>query len=306
MRSLTFTIALLLIITCSFALGARDFRGIGDRLLHTFFSKTPVPLNETSVTSDWESLNGGGCVSGLGRGYLKERIVIWFTSKGQFSGFGVQLHGNLPKNTIPGYWRQIGNELYQLDIATRDPSFSCSGKLDLQGGVVGDRVVVSPQGAKFEVPILEKTAQQQNWTSGGCIEGMGRHWGYDFTSKPHLSGHASSLMPVIPMYHEGFISAVLVFTHEVQKVWPVGNWEGPFNPTLFCYNFCTDECMKHESTFSFYTTLHFLFHDASENKCDSRCPNGYKHKRLPGMSADEEPTMCGALKHQLGLDHKKH
>lgn len=55
--------------------------GIGDRLLHTFFSKTPMPLNQSSAiaSGEWEVLNDGKCIPGLGIGYLKERVVAWYS-----------------------------------------------------------------------------------------------------------------------------------------------------------------------------------------------------------------------------------
>lgn len=144
---------------------------------------------------------------------------------------------------------------------------------------MGDRVLVAPYGMNTEIPLTDRLALSKNWTSGGCISGMGRHWGYDYLSRPHLSGHAATLMPVIPMYHDGFISAVLIFTQHPQEIYPLGQWEGPFIPWLFCKNFCSEDCMKHESSLSLFTTLHFLFHDAALNTCEDRCPSSSLKKR---------------------------
>ena len=99
---------------------------------------------------------------------------------------------------------------------------------------------------------------------------MGRHYGYDMSSRPRLSGFSDLLMPVVPMYSNGSISAVLFFTDNPQKIYPVGQWEGPFPRFLFCKNFCSNDCMKHESSMKFYTTMHFLFHDPALNLCDER------------------------------------
>ena len=238
-----------------------------------------MPLNLTSARNDAEwnhPLHDGQCVPGLGYGFLNNRIVAYYTRQGQLSGFGVQVHGALDQKQQGSWWTRVGAERYQLDVATRDASFACSGMVDVKGGVLGDRLVVAPHGPAMEIPLTDSVAQHRNWTSGGCISGMGRHWGYDMVSAPHLSGYSFTLMPVVPMYHDGFVSAVLFFVHQTQEVWPIGQWEGPFIPYLFCKNFCSDECMRKEETLSVFSTMHFLFHDASLNTCNDRCPSDRK------------------------------
>jgi hypothetical protein len=81
------------------------------------------------------------------------------------------------------------------------------------------------------------------------------------------------LMPVTPMYFNGAISAVLVSSPVVQEVVPlIGSWEGPFINALWCYNWCSDDCSSNfgQGT-SFWSSMHFLFHDHSLNTCSSHC-----------------------------------
>ena len=255
----------------------QEWVGLGDRLLHTFFSKTAMPLNMTSAknSTEWNTpINNGECVPGLGYGFLNNRIVVYYTKAGQLSGFGVQLHGTIDQKNAATFWKRVSADIYQIEIATRDSSFSCSGYTDTKGGVLGDRLIVAPNSEfPMTVPLTEDLAMRNNYTRGGCISGMGRHAGFDLVSNPHLSGYSFTLMPVIPMYHDGFVSAILFFAHQSQEYWPVGQWEGPFIPYLFCKNFCSDNCMEKESGFSLFSTMHFLFHDPALNTCDNRCPN---------------------------------
>ncbi|EFC40045.1 hypothetical protein NAEGRDRAFT_81112 [Naegleria gruberi] len=251
--------------------------GLGDRLLHTFFSKTPMPLNITQArnSSDWNTpIENGACIPNLGYGFINDRIVVYYTKAGQLGGFGVRVHGVLSQLEQASFWKRVSPDVYQIEVSTRDPAFACSGQLDTKGGVLGDRLLVAPN-SKFpiSVPLTEAEADKAQFTKGGCITGMGTHWGFDLVEHPNLSGYSYTLMPVIPMYHDGFVSAILFYTHQLQELWPVGQWEGPFIPSLFCKNFCSDNCMEKESSFRVFSTMHFLFHDASLNKCDDRCPS---------------------------------
>ena len=163
---------LLLVLLVSFFCAAANassvvpWKGIGDRLLHTFFSKKAIPLSESQLVHDknFKQLNGR-CVEGLGRAYIHDRVIVYYSKAGQVSGFGVQLHGKL-KKPIVGLWREVDENLYQLDIATRDPAFACSGEYDNNGGVIGDRLLVAPLGLKISIPPKESEAIQNKWTAG--------------------------------------------------------------------------------------------------------------------------------------------
>ncbi|EFC35561.1 hypothetical protein NAEGRDRAFT_60085 [Naegleria gruberi] len=256
------------------------FQGLGDRLTHTFFSKTPIPLNESAAvaSNEWKLLDGARvCHEYLGIPYINNRVIVYYTNKGQLSGFGVQLHEELKNgSTVPGFWTKLSKDRYQIDIATRDPKFACSLDTDIYGGPIGDRLIVQPGKLNFEIPLTDKLATARQFIKGACISGMGTHFGYDVYTAPHLSGWSKTLVPVIPMYHEGQVSAVLFYSHSVQECYPIGQWEGPFIPWLFCKNFCSDDCMKHESSLTMFTTMHFLFHDADLNTCPERCPGSGK------------------------------
>jgi hypothetical protein len=102
---------------------------------------------------------------------------------------------------------------------------------------------------------------------------MGTHWAYDTKTHPVLSHITANLVPVMPMYSDqtGYLTAFLVHSNFVEKVWPFGYWEGPLTSGLFCYNLC-QPCTWDSNVFS---TMHFYFTDPALNICEpTKCPNG--------------------------------
>lgn len=125
----------------------------------------------------------------------------------------------------------------------------------------------------FNIPLAEALLSDAGFVKGGCISGMGTHYSYDVAYTPKLAYNMSTLMPVTPMYMNGTISAVLISSPTVQEVVPlIGPWEGPFINSLWCYNWCDDSCSTNfgKGT-SFWSSMHFLFHDHSENTCAAHC-----------------------------------
>jgi len=50
----------------------------------------------------------------------------------------------------------------------------------------------------------------------------------------HVYRQTANLVPVTPMYHEGKLVTMLVSVPDVERVEPLGYWEGPFTSGLFC------------------------------------------------------------------------
>lgn len=268
------TVSIVCVITLATIIASILGAPIGDRVITNFLSRNRLPLYEKeAVQNGWESINGGMCIKGLGKGYTNKREVVWYTSAGQFSGFGARLYADMPQFDNSTFWKKVEKEVYEIDIATRDPKVICSGEVDKQGGETGDRLILAPTKAALAIPLNTTAATVQKWTKGGCIGGMGTHWGLDLKTGPLLSGYSANLVPAVPMYVNGTVSAVLFYAPKSQMP---GQWEGPFPRSIFCMNFCSSNCMEHEGTFSFYATMHFLFHDPALNSCETRCEQSRK------------------------------
>jgi len=132
-------------------------------------------------------------------------------------------------------------------------------------------VVIDQGSVDLAIPLNESSAQDEEWTKGGCIEGMGTHWSYDLTTAPQMSWKSKNLLPVVPMYNEqdnSVISAIFITTPKLQYSEPVGPWEGPLPSSLMCDNWCDSNCTW---DVYFWNTLHFYFDDYNLNTCPSRC-----------------------------------
>jgi len=249
--------------------------GIGDRLLYNAFSHSGLPLTVDDAQNSGWSLTNSSSSCDLGSEYAQDGapshtlpISLYFTQAGQIAGFAVTIWAQ--PNTWPDYsfWEQISSDSWKLSVSFRNQSVICGS--DTNSETIGDQVVVGQGTANFVVPTTDSVAADENWTSGGCIKGMGTHWGFDLQTAPIISHKIENLFPIMPMYHDGQISAILIAVDHALLVYPIGSWEGPFVPALFCYNFCDPSC-----TFdtTFISTMHYFFTDYSQNTCDSHCPS---------------------------------
>jgi len=254
-------------------------QGIGDGLYRTAIVDSVLPLSMSDASAaGWNQ--DGNCDPNLGIPWSMhaapqktEPVTVFYTAAGQVAGVGLTMWGT-PSN---GFWLPTSNGAYILTVSFRDPSVMCSG--DTQSYVLGDRVVIN-QGSSmtFDVPLNASEAAAQNWFGpGGCISHMGNHWSYDLETAPEMSWEAANLLPLLPMYQnvssdnyeQGAINAFLITTPAFQYTEPLGDWEGPFINTLFCYNWCDPECTSFDA--DPWYTLHFFLHDPSENTCVSHC-----------------------------------
>lgn len=119
-----------------------------------------------------------------------EKNQIFFTPAGQISGIALSAWGALTRSLIGSFW--VPNfDHYQISVSFRGAGAVCSNAT--QKEEIGDRVVINQGGVTFQVPTNYLDAGRQNWTVGGCIEKMGRHWSYDLNNHPEESWKLDSL-----------------------------------------------------------------------------------------------------------------
>jgi len=259
--------------------------GFGYRVARTFFDLTDLPLttddaNNAGWTQNGDCSNDRGILFEPSSGITKTNpISLYFTSGGQFAGWTLYMFGQAAQNLINlGYWESGDGTYYSLSLSTRNTSMMCSGTVDSQTAV-GDQLIINQGGANFPIPLNTNDASSQNWYSGGCIKGMGTHWSYDVSTPGNMTWLNGNLLPVMPMFMNGAITAVLINSPNVQTVWPIGIWEGPFINSLFCYNWCPTSGCTFDNTF--WTTTHFLFDDKSSNYCNgNECPSAGNMKHF--------------------------
>eukprot|EP01095_Lingulamoeba_sp_RSL-Kostka_P002821 TRINITY_DN13739_c0_g1_i1.p1 TRINITY_DN13739_c0_g1~~TRINITY_DN13739_c0_g1_i1.p1 ORF type:complete len:281 (+),score=103.83 TRINITY_DN13739_c0_g1_i1:888-1730(+) len=248
---------------------------VGDRLVRTFGIFVDLPLNTTFASDFGFAPISGECDPNFGIAYAHngspskaKPTILYFTSAGQLSGYGSRMYGEITNNLIGTYWVPVDgeNNQYDLNIATRDVSLMCSGKIAQES--VGDRLVVNQ---KVNIPLTLEDAQMQQWTPGNCITGMGIHHSYDLLhpSNKTMTWQTEYLLPVMPMYNSisHNVSATLINVPNTQRAFEfAGSWEGPFPSSFYCKNWCADSGCNWSGNPT-WTTIHFLFHDHHQNTC---------------------------------------
>jgi len=256
------------------------YKGIGDRIDRTYgvYKSLPITTAE-ALAQGWVRLNST-CDPNKGIEYALNGTVnqpfplsLFFTATGNISAFSLRAWGDLPTSLRGNFWLPQGDH-FQIVLSFRDPQIVCNSNYAVTEEL-GDRVIVNQGITNFSIPLTYIDAGAQNWSVGGCIEKMGRHWSYDLATMPNESWKIDSLMPVMPMYSNqtGQITAILVNTRVVQYTEPVyGIYEEPLPGPLMCYNWCSIDCVIGEiGLHPLWNTLHFFFTDPQLNKCPSHC-----------------------------------
>jgi len=242
-----------------------------DRLLHTYFAFSPLPLTSGNATSaGWEATST--CDSTVGIRYTMGGrapsstfpLTMYYTGGGQLAGFGVVI-SDAPAEPVADYWIQTDEGTYELIVSTRNASAQDLCSTGQSWEPIGDSLIVAQETMAFPVPLYADDAAAQGWTNGSCLPRMGTHAAWDVTGT--MTWNTSTLLPVMPMYWGGSLQTLLVNTPHLELVWPVGSFEGPFTSTLFCLNFC-GAC---DFQASGWATMHFFFRNPSLVDCPSRC-----------------------------------
>jgi len=274
--SITFICAFMLTFV-TLVSGKANVNGVGYRVARTFFDLTDLPLNSTAAVSQgWTK--SSSCSPNRGITFNPSDGVgssmplqLQYTSGGQLAGWTLWVYGQPAQNLVDlGYW-EPNDSYYSLSVSTRSPSMMCSGKVD-PSTPVGDSLTINQGGASFPIPLNVQSATQQKWVSGGCINGMGTHWSYDVATPGKMTWLSANLFPVLPMFMNGSITAVLINIPDLETTYPFGIWEGPFINSLYCYNWCPNSGCTFDNWW--WTTTHFVFDDTSNNKCyGNECPS---------------------------------
>jgi len=261
-----------------FAQGQDD---IADRLWRTFLVFSPVPLTVNEATANGWVNYITNCNTNLGIAYAQssggptktEPITAFYTAAGQIAGVGVTIWTD-PPSQLSDYWAPLKGSPsgYTVTVSFRDASsgIMCNGQND-SSLAFGDRAIIGQGSLDFTVPTVRDDAITAQFTRGGCITWMGRHFGYDLQAHPQMSWLTQNLIPIMPMYNEatGKISAFLVNVPNWQDTEPVGEWEGPFTNSLWCKNYCNTNCTTYNA--KTWSTIHFMLTDPYNNLCSSSC-----------------------------------
>jgi len=239
-----------------------------------------MPLNvSAAVVSGWARYSQS-CDPNLGIAYSTESggptgfhpSILYFTSGGQIAGFGARAkNSNIPQNLVPKLWMPVAgqSDLYEIALMFRDPSMLCSGRTD--NHVLGTYISINNW---FPIPEDRDTATAKGWTQGDCIGEMGIHYSYDLAfGNGTMSWNASNLLPIVPMYgvQDKQIKAILIAVTSWQDTYPFGQFEGPFNNFLFCYNWCPNTGCTFAGA-DVWSTFHWLFTNYKQVNClGARC-----------------------------------
>jgi len=260
----------LAILLAMVLVGTAMSQGVGDRLLRTFkvFSSLPMTVDEAEAagwTSESSSCNNGYVYAPSGGIVASNSIFLVFSAAGQVSGFGVRVFGDssMSSQLSPEYWKMTGNNQFDLTVYTRELATLCGS--DAQPEPLGDRVLVA---GTLNVPLTMGEAESAGWYQGNCIPEMGIHHSFDLNAPGNMSWNASSLIPIMPMYDavNQSINAVLFNIPDWQHTEPLGDWEGPLLPFLFCKNWCSTSGCQFPGVTTF-STMHWLFVDPSSISC---------------------------------------
>jgi len=239
-----------------------------------------IPLNTRDASYFWHPMNDGSgdCTPNLGVPWISSEVdypdssyplIVYYTPGGYLTGIGIE-HFGTPANNLGNFWvgpNKAGN--YRMVVSFRTPDKVCSNAA--LEGILGDQLVINQDSTNFSIPLTDSGATKSNFTTGSCIQGMGYHWSYDLVGAPNMTWLTSNLLPIVPMYNKGKISAFFFTTPNVQTPWPLGAWEGPLPDYLMCKNWCSSKCSF--DTW-FWSTLHFYISDPDQNECPSYiyCP----------------------------------
>eukprot|EP01130_Rhizamoeba_saxonica_P006306 TRINITY_DN2513_c0_g1_i1.p1 TRINITY_DN2513_c0_g1~~TRINITY_DN2513_c0_g1_i1.p1 ORF type:complete len:290 (-),score=58.05 TRINITY_DN2513_c0_g1_i1:141-977(-) len=247
---------------------------IGHNLLRNFIDRYDAPLTIEEAKADkWKPVLGkSGCDSTFGYIYARKGepsksnpTYLLFTEAGQIAGFGTHTWKEPSQRLVPDYWMpSYDQDTYDIFLTFRNSSLMCSGVVDYNNAL-GDQLLVN---GKFEIPVTRNDAENSGWVMGNCIKGMGIHYAYDIDAPFNQTWQADSLFPIMPMYNaqDGLITAILINNAKTERVYPLGDWEGPFFNFLFCKNWCDDSgCTWYGA--NIWSTMHWLFRNPDDQKC---------------------------------------
>lgn len=206
-------------------------------------------------------------------------ISLFFTNAGQLAGVAVTAYEGMIVGKLPqylkdaGFWRPEGSGVYKMYVSFRNSSEIVSTfSSDM---ALGDRVVINAHTIAFEVPVTENEVAL-NYTKGSCFQYMGTHYFLDLTNERSggLTWQAAHLMPVVPMYNNGYLHAIFFASPVVQQGLTSAHWWDPIPLVngLMCKNFCSSSCTFSDT--SIWSTFHLFLRDRNLASCPNGCTIG--------------------------------
>ena len=285
---------------------AETGQGLGSGLWRTYGKYDSMPTNAADAqTVGWYPHAGSSCIAGLGikysqtsNGPSKEKpISLYFTPAGQVSGVGTVAFGKLSGAVVDqGYWQSASvagkADAWRVDVGFRSPQAACSNTVSEM--LLGDRAVINPGSVARALPLVQKGAIAEGYTTGSCIPSMGTHSFYDLVGKNgSMTWEAPNLMPIVPMYDENAgwkLNAIFFTTPFVQQstqiVFGVGNnqWEPTALPNfLMCKNWCDKGCGWKDT--HFWSTMHIYFSDPHKVTCPGVACENTQESKFPIWAA---------------------
>jgi len=305
----------------SLAMTATAAFQLGENLTTIYTKNFPQPVTVEEASAQGWKARVSQCDPDLGIPYTQggedaraTPMTIYFTSGGQISGIGTDVYDKVEARLLTEqYYTEVSTKRWHIAVAFRPPEQMCSGQT--YPAKVGDRVVVSPKGAKRVIPWEESGAKAEGYHRGSCFDGMGWHYFLDLETAPTMSWRSANLMPIVPMYNlDGQFHAFFFASSKKQQglINPRG-WEPIFLITpLMCKNTCDKDCVF-KGAYGF-STMHIYFNDytAQNVQCPATtqcsppgigCCESESAEKIQGSSSGEDSKVLvdqnGAQSRQL-------
>jgi len=289
----------------------------GEKLSRQFGLFGSLPIGADALLEQgWIKHDAQGCDPVLGFAWTKdaqgltkeEPLTLYTTSGGQPSGVGIVILGK-GQAPLPEAQKKFAtqkplvaavntgeDEVAHIDISFRDSWMVCDGKRYPDAGEIGHKLTVNPKASsgddQFSIPVMEDDAELEGWKRGSCFDTMGWHRLKDFNSNG-LSGEASNLLPVAPIYFDGKL-VTLMFISTVLQQDPIeaqpgtfmpNGWETqPLNDAGMCFNTCDSACTfnPERAGAKLWSTMHIFLADhmtvmcPQETQCKMTTPGGLR------------------------------
>jgi WAS/WASL-interacting protein len=251
---------------------------VGSSLSRTFFKLTGEPLTvSAAAAAGWVPVGNGACIANKGIMYAKDNSgpsrgnsdILWFSASGQISAFGVRVWNKPWASYINKFWFATPDgSAWDIHIILRSATASICDATHKFTEALGDSVSVVGQ---YSIPLTETDAQKAGFARGACINGMGTHYSLDLTKKNgQMTWVVDNFLPVMPMYNVATkaITGVLIASTNVNRLYPIGIWEGPLPTGIMCMNWCKNSGCTFKGA-GMWSTVHWMFHDTASNTCDN-------------------------------------
>lgn len=253
---------------------------IGDQVAYSYNAFRSMPITKAAaLAAGWKFSDTCSAVHGFtatlsaGGATESEPVTLHFNGAGQLSGIGMTIYGTgvSPLLVERGFLTPISNSVHRIAVVFRTHDLCLTTP---SPNPLGNVLLVNPDTINFSLPVIEREAQSAAWTQGSCFADMGTHYFYDLVSAPKMSWVSANMLPIVPMYHDGFINAIFFASNVVQQsLFSSQMWDRVALPdVLMCKNWCDSNCTFSDT--NFWSTGHFFFRNYSQVTCPGGCSIG--------------------------------